>query len=324
MFDANPFGVIAALGIPAIAAAAFLASWRGRTAAVAFVVALGWLGLWASGSRTALAAGLIGTAFVLYHCTDRVIRTRDVSRRGLFAGVAIVAVLLLAPLLLQRLSDVGPWRRLVDSLPGLTLAELWNRNGYGLNAAQMIREFPGFGVGIGSFHHLVLDYSRMPSGGGLLPTDNAQNWYRHQLAEFGVVGSLGWIWWTLSFGWFVLTARVPGQTGWATGAIRGGLVAIALISMLGMPTQDVAVTMTFWTLAFWCSLLAGGPSQASVLRQASTGASIAVWLVAALCVAGTTYSARHELRVPARAARFGWPYSYGWYEPESGSDGGQF
>ena len=327
MFDANPFGVIAALGVPVVAAVAFQASWRGRGTALVAIITLAWVGLWASGSRTALATGAIATMFVLYYWWDRAARARR-ARQWLIPAILVAVALVLAPILLQQASAVGPWRRLVESLPGLSWAELWNRNGYGLNAGQMIREFPGFGVGVGSFHHLVLDYSRLPGGGGSIPIDNAQNWYRHQLAEFGIMGSVGWILWTLSFAAFVLRAAPSPQTRSAAGAIKGALIAIALISMLGMPTQSIAVTLTFWTLAFWYAQLAGGAPRSPLGRLGfpndvgtSKAAWLAVWTVAALSVVGTAYSARHELRVPARAARFGWPYSYGWYGPETDANG---
>jgi hypothetical protein len=339
MFDANSFGVIAALGVPVAAAVAFQSAWRGRAATAVFMVTLGWLGLWASGSRTALATGAIATAFALYYWWNEVARAHP-RRQWLVPAILVAGMVVLAPILLQRASDVGPWRRLAESLPGLSLAELWNRNGYGLHASQMIREFPSFGVGVGSFHHLVLDYSRLPEGGGGIPIDNAQNWYRHQLAEFGVVGSFGWILWTVSFALFMFAAGQSGQTRSAAGAIRGALIAIALISTLGMPTQNVAVTLTFWTLVFWYAQLAGGaprsalagvslPSDVHHASGAPIGSSfrtsgrawLAVWAVAVVSVAGTAYSARHELRVPARAARFGWPYAYGWYGPETDANG---
>lgn len=321
MFDANPFGVVAALGIPAIAAVVFTTSWRGRSATAVAVVAIGCLALWGSGSQTAFAAGVIGASFVLYYVGDFVVHGPSRRRLWTLGAGLIVLILVLAPILVQRLSAVGTWQRLKETVPSLTLLELWNRNGYGSTATSMIKEFLGFGVGVGAFHYLVLDFSRTV-GPGSLPIDNAQNWYRHQLAEFGIVGSLGWIWWTLSFGWFVLTARPSGQSRWAAGAIRGALVAIALISTLGMPTQNLAVTLTFWTLAFWYVLLAGESSPPSAVKEPTpAGAWIAVAAVLAICVAGTAYSARHALRVPFRAAQFGWPYSYGLFAPETGPNG---
>ena len=324
MFDANAFGVLAALGIPVVAAIAFLASWRGKSATIAAVVVFAWVGLWASGSRTALATGAIGTVFVIYYWADRAVRGRWLTRRSAFAMVVVALAVVIGPMVLQRFSDVGPWRRLAESLPTLTMNELWNRNGYGLNATRMFKEFPAFGIGVGAFNNLVSDYSRTPAGGGSIPFDNAQNWYRHQLVEFGIVGSLGWLWWTLSFGWFVLSSKLAGRARPAAGALKGALVAIALISMLGMPTQNVALTVTFWTLAFWYLLLAGeGPVTPAIAHRSIIPATtwIAVTSVVAMCAAGTAYEARHDLRVPMRAARFGWPYSYGFYAPENGPNG---
>src|SRR2546427_325843 len=80
MLDANPFGVIAAIGIPSVAAAALLTPWKGRSATVLAVTGLGWGALWASGSRTALAAGIVGTAFVLYYWADSVWRCGGTGR----------------------------------------------------------------------------------------------------------------------------------------------------------------------------------------------------------------------------------------------------
>lgn len=322
MFDANPLGVIAALGIPAVAAAALLSSWRWRNEVALAIAAFGWVALWASGSRTALAAGIVSTTFVLYYSGEYVVRWAGISRRVVVGAVVVASALILVPVLLQRLSDVGAWRRLSESIPELTTtAELWNRNGYGTVAARMIQDFPAFGIGVGSFHYLILDYSRIVLGGSL-PGDNAQNWYRHQLAEFGIVGSLGWILWTLSFGWFVVATRLAGPNRWAAGAIRGGLVAIALISLVGMPTQNLAVTLTFWTMAFWYTQLAGEPAPALEQKRIPLRAWIVVWAIATTCVAGTARLARQDLRVPIRAAVFGsFPYSYGFFEPEMGPNG---
>jgi hypothetical protein len=322
MMDANPYGVIAALGIPAVAATALVTRRFGRGAAAGLAV-LAWTALWSSGSRTAFAAGVIGTGFAIYYWGGSVIRDRGLTRRLVPAALAAALTLALALLLLQGRSAVGPWQRVQESLPELMSAELWNRNGYGVAATRVIEEFPTVGIGVGAFHYLVLDFSRAVLPGGL-PGDNAQNWFRHQLAEFGVVGSLGWILWTLSFGAFVLRTHATGQTQWAVGAVRGGLVAIFVVSLVGMPAQNVAVTLTFWTMAFWFCVLAGEPAPPrAAWARPSTAAWICLWAVVVVFVAGTVYSARDQLRVPFRAARFGWPYSYGFFAPETGP-GGQF
>src|SRR5262249_17920712 len=46
----------------------------------------------------------------------------------------------------------------------------------------------------------------------------------------------------------------------------------------------------------------------------------AIWTVVALSVAGTVYSARHQLRVPQRAAAFGWGYFYGFVGADTDVD----
>jgi hypothetical protein len=103
MRDANPFGVVAALGGPALVAAAALTRDRLlRVIAVCGMVA-SWLGLWASGSRTAFAAGLIAFAFVTSAMWSA--WARHASRRtrlvlaiaGVFAVACFVTAVALLP-----------------------------------------------------------------------------------------------------------------------------------------------------------------------------------------------------------------------------------
>ena len=54
------------------------------------------------------------------------------------------------------------------------------------------------GVGVAAFHTLVHDFSMAASGKDIVP-DNAQNWFRHHLAELGVLGSLPWLAWCVVF-----------------------------------------------------------------------------------------------------------------------------
>ena len=105
-------------------------------------------------------------------------------------------------------------------------------------------------------------YFLLTQGGSIVP-DNAQNWYRHQLVENGLIGSVGWILWVVLFGWFVMSARAPQPTRFAATIVKGMLVALAVVSLVGMPTQNVAVTITLWTLAFWYLALVGVPGPVS-------------------------------------------------------------
>ncbi len=72
---------------------------------------------------------------------------------------------------------------------------MWNRNTYGAVATRMIETYPWFGIGVGSFHVMFADFATARRAATMTVPDNAQNWYRHQLAEFGVIGSLAWIAW---------------------------------------------------------------------------------------------------------------------------------
>jgi hypothetical protein len=347
MRDANPFGVVAALGGPALVAAASLTRDRSlhpnaeaelgapgihpnagaalgapgmRVIAVCGIVA-SWLGLWASRSRTAFAAGLIALAFISAALWSA--RAWQASRRtrlvlgilGLCAPVGLMAGVALLPV------TSGPLSRLRNTLPTWSVLgfvkEMWNRNDYGMVATHLIREFPLFGVGVGSFHGLATHYFSLLTGGGYLPPDNAQNWYRHQLVEYGLIGSLGWILWVALFGWFVMTTRAPQPTRFAATTVKGTLVALAAVSLVGMPTQNIAVTVTLWTLAFWYVALVGAPGPAARLGPKTW---LAIWTIVALSVSGTAYTSWYWLRAPQRAQADGSPYRYCFYDDEPDSD----
>jgi O-antigen ligase/polysaccharide polymerase Wzy-like membrane protein len=324
MFDANVCGTLAALWIGGVVLCADrLTRWQ--VPVLTGGVTLGWLTVWAAGSRTAFAAAVIVTACALVSFNGG--RRRGAWPIGalhvcLAAAVTIVVVVLLAR---AHVSVVGPLRRLWQTLPALSTdsvrsfaAEMWNRNRYGSAATAMIRQFPLFGVGVGCFSILLPDFAIL-IGGGPLPPDNAQNWYRHQFVEFGLIGSVGWIAWVVVFGWFVLRRR-PSDPA-AAWTARGMLIAFALISLFGMPGQDVMVVVTFWTVAFWYVSLVGIPSPPACLSARTWVLIVALLVVYA---GGTADAAIQRLRVPFRAQRGGWPYSYGFADPEPDASGESF
>ena len=218
------------------------------------------------------------------------------ASRGRRAALALfVAAVAYIGLSLSTNHIVGPVARIQAIAPdrsaaGLrrTAIELWNRNDYGVAATRMITVYPAFGVGVGAFHEMASEF-----GGRPLPPDNAQNWYRHQLAELGVVGSLGWMVFVGSFGWRVLrrheTEEVPASP------LRGAILGLAIVSLLGMPGQDPAMAFTFWTFAAWYLLASGRPTDPRPTTRAT-------WIVAAaivlVFVAGTAQFATGRLRLP--------------------------
>jgi hypothetical protein len=332
MYDANPFGVVAAvMGVATVAWATGFERLRKWWIAGPLLL-LSWIGLWGSGSRTALMTGIITLVFLIWHALYEG-RTDGRTRRVLPLATVAAVVILLAVVSSIGSSAVGPLRRLYDSLPGFStrsvsafFTEMWNRNGYGAASVLIIEQHPIVGTGPGSFFFLVPDYSIM-TGSAPLPPDNAQNWYRHQLAEFGVLGSLGWIAWVAIFGWFVVKARPARAADRPTaGVLRGILVALGIISIVGMPAWNPAVTLTFWTMAFWLTAVVSPETVGPQNRDGAISATrwIVMGLVLLAFLGGTAYAARRDLRVPNRAAAHGWRYSYGFYEPEHAADGSMY
>jgi O-antigen ligase len=332
MRDANPFGIVAALGGPWLVAAAALTRSRLFQVLAVCGLVVSWIALWASGARSALALAVIAFVSMVYGTWTTLVKNRYARRNQIgLAAVAVLAIAVVsaAPFLLR--DERGPIARMRDALADSSvsgfLQTLSDRNGYGLVAMDMIRQFPFFGVGVGSFNLLVRDHYYLMTGVRTLFPDNAQNWYRHQLAELGLVGSLGWMLWVVSFGWFVLSTTAPSPRKFSTTVVRGLLAGIALISLVGMPTLNVAMAIAFWTLAFWCVGLSEVPTAAlpsdSVNRNERLLAGhsnkwtwLVVWSIVAASIGGTAYTARHRLRIAQLAVDVGFPYHYGFSEPE--------
>ena len=322
MVDANAFGMIAALWGPAFVAAG-LALRGGRRWLLAMGgFALAWAGLWSSGSRSALMAGAIAFLFIVYHAYTAL--PSRAHRIRLLGGVTVLAAIGLSVLLLAPAEGRGPIRRLFSALPAPTAANaeqfvraLWNRNYYGAAAMIMIREQPLAGVGVGAFTLMSPDYTHL--AGSRETFDNAQNWYRHQLSELGLIGSVGWVVWVILFIGTLVRTRGAEARYLPAGAIKGALVALGAISMLGVPAQSTAVTLTFWVFAFWYIVLAVPRARENRTLVPPGGAAWG-WVLMVVLVAAhaavTLSAARGAMRVPQRALRIGWNYTYGFYDLE--------
>lgn len=312
VMDANLCGTIAGLWIGGAVLLLMRSRLRYRVVLLVCSVAACWLAVWGSGSRTGFAAALIVSGFVAAAFS----RERGIPARS--AALAAAAVLAAAVVLFSAANVVGPVQRIRQMFPTVDArslrafaSEMWNRNGYGAIGTAMIRDFPVFGIGVGGFNAMQADFARS-HGLPILPPDNAQNWYRQQVAELGVAGSIGWLWWSIVFGTFVLRGRHGDP---AARVARGMIVAFALVSLVGMPGQEVPAAITFWLAAFWFVHVAGTPPDDVPITRRQWAAAMASVLVFA---AGTAWMAATVMRVPARAQRFGWPYSYGFYKPETG------
>lgn len=337
--DANAFGVIAALWAPG-----FVVLARGLPQPRSMVVGIGGvalaaMGVLTSGSRTALILLCISLAAVAFESVRTWRRTEESSlrssRRLTMMIVGVVAVAAIA-LLVTRGSSIttigarGSWGY-VPFFGDLGIREsarqlLWDRFGYGPAAVQMIKEHPWAGVGVGIFHTLVRDFGVLVSGKFLAP-DNAQSWYRHLLAELGLLGSLPWIAWCVVLV-RSLFARDRDQAPrnhdrFSLGILRGALVGFGIIALIGMPGQSLTVIVTFWTLVYWFASLKGITASPG---DSTTGWTKGIWAATLALVAvhsAITYAdARGDLLPRYRSIRFGWDYRYGIKDPEPTADGG--
>jgi hypothetical protein len=218
------------------------------------------------------------------------------------------------------------WQRIQMLVPDLSagslrhaLYELWERNRYGTAAVRMITDHPLVGVGVGGFHVQVPDAAYLNGYTGL-PSDNAQNWFRHQLAELGILGSAGLLAFSGMFLWLLLRRRPPAAETTMAAATKGGLLGIGVASLLGMPAQNPVVFVTFVAFVFWWVRLtdAAEPPVADATGGRGRRLFAAAGVVLACFIVGTAYEAWTSLRPPFRALRADWPYRRGFHDPGPG------
>jgi hypothetical protein len=330
LMDANAFGMIVALMGPAAVALAMRQGTRASVTLSAIVLAITFSGVWTSGSRTALAALLVSTVAMAFAYWREITGRADaaVSRKPLIIG-AVVAVAVVVLFVVMNSTIMTVYPRLHAVIPGLAdttvssaLRDLWQRNGYGSAAMRMIGEHPIEGVGPGIFHTLMMDYRTLVTDLFIGP-DNAQNWIRHVVAEFGVLGAMPMLMWMVMFLRALVSKKPGGRDRFSMWAIASPLLALGLISMFSVPGQSLTVILTFWTLAFWYLLLSQKADRESGVgsRESNRGLWFAVVLLV-LAHAGITYaSARGSLLPRHRAERFGWNYTGGLYDLERNKDG---
>jgi hypothetical protein len=319
--DANTFGMLAALWGPASVVLA--RRWRAPWSSVVSVAGVGMaiLGVLTSGSRTALIVLGLSLAAIALEAALAWRRAEAASRpsvKKLASALAGGFILVVVVLLVARGSSItsvidrgslGYVPFIGDLGIGASMKDLlWDRYGYGPPAIEMVKEHPWAGTGVGTFHTLVHDFAKQLSGLDLDP-DNAQSWFRHNLAELGVLGSLPWLAWCLVFGASLLSPTRGAADRFSTGVLRGALLAFGFASLMAMPGQSMPVALTFWAVAFWFALEKG---VAAATPRAWPAITWGITLVFVLLHAGFTLAdARGDLRPRNRSMRFGWNYSYG-------------
>jgi hypothetical protein len=321
-YDANAMGALAALLGPVLAwrlappAGVGRALWQGGW------LALSLAGVMASGSRTALAGWSVATLAMVI-ASRRAFGRRQLAAAGLAAVVAVVT----GAIVLQRgspeaashgnaLSRLAQTIRGAAAEGGLTGLKrvLWERNGYGPISMAVIAEHPWFGVGPGAFAIVAPDYAQELTG-VLLPPDNAQNWWRHQWAELGLLGAAGAFGCSLLAGWAVIGSWRR-STNPRVIARSAPLMALGFMSFVGPPTlHPILQVLIALVVAHGVVQTRGRAAAVASLPPRVDSSGWLIWATALTCAAGLAIRGWTDFRPPYRAARFHFAYSYGLSPP---------
>jgi O-antigen ligase len=326
MNDANTFGTGAAIWAALSVAVAWLAFRRPLAGALTYLLLAA--GMWSAGSRTALltfVAGSIGIGIAL-------LKRRGVwqPRMGRIAALLGAGVVILIVAVLPRTFDGGnPLMRALDRVPRLdgeeirrfVVDDLWVRFGYGQAAVDMIADHPLAGIGVGAFHIVAPEYIYRADG-RTLASDNAQNWWRHQLAELGVLGALPAIWASILIVGLLFGEAERDPPGVVT-ILRAAIAGVGISSLFGVPTQHPATWLSFATAVFLLYALVHADGESRAERPAA-GAVIAGLALAAMVSAGLMVTARGNLRPLTRALDSVAPHVQGLSPLEGFSDYGEF
>jgi hypothetical protein len=329
--DPNKLGSVAAFWVAGCIVLLRRRRQPWRMLLTAGAIALGAATVWVSGSRTGLAAVIVGLAIALFEGARSWRANRaavDPRKIAIGAAGALALALVLAAVLQNASTHTIVQRGTLGYLPfigdrGIAASAnelLWERFGYGPAAIQMISEYPIEGVGIGTFHPLSHDFGILR--GYALAPDNAQMWLRHNLAEFGLLGSLPMLWWCVVLLGVMFTR--PAGDRLSFGILRGTLIGFGVASTFGMPTQANAIAMTFWVFVFWLWTEAAPvtAAQAPAANKPLPTPLIAAGAAIVLLHAGmTAMHAFGDLRPANRAERWNWYYRHGYHTNETDKTG---
>jgi hypothetical protein len=186
----------------------------------------------------------------------------------------------------------------------------------------MVRDYPLTGVGVGSFNWMAPDYWRLMAH-DKLPFDNAQNWWRHQVAELGIIGSLPILIWSGLIVGLVFTRRSQPGRRLETETLRGLLFGIGVASLLGMPTQNpVVLVIFFYAVARFQILTVTDKTvlNGSVVASRESPFGVVAWVagitIAVAYAGGHAVLARGSLAPLERAATTNREYVTGAYAAE--------
>jgi O-antigen ligase len=289
--DPNSLGLLC--GLAFVFAVVAFGREPGRRGLFGLLLAVFVVGLFLSGSRSALL-------LVLFAAGSLLLGRGIPARLRLAVGAGIAAAVLAAALFLSRAGPGTLGRRLAQtfdaSMPvGQRVSArplLWSC------ALRLFEANPLSGVGLGAFSWRLPDVlaevnERLPA------RDNPGSAYVQALAETGLIGALLTLWLAWRLGRDA-AARVPDLDADPVGAAAGaGVVAFLLALLFGSHWFAPDVCLLFFLFA----ALAVGPAVtrearlARALRRAAVGVYAAAALVAALATARPEETFRYSSRI---------------------------
>jgi O-antigen ligase len=221
------------------------------------------LGLWATGSRTALAAAVIGLG-----CAWAL--TARPSRRAIALGSAVVVVL-------AALVTMHPGRPVSTAATALSIRAGMFRIGTTLAARA-----PVFGLGFGGFvaeSASVATPAEVAEFPPLARGKNAHNNFLQLLVELGAIGLGAFLWLVAAAARPVAARARAGPVGPRAAGLGGGLVAFLVTCLMGHPLLVAQVLMPF---GIALGLMAGAFDETDSLRGGRVRRRVAAGLVAAI------------------------------------------
>ncbi|MCA1562171.1 MAG: O-antigen ligase family protein, partial [Acidobacteria bacterium] len=269
--DANAAGsfFIAALAVAIALASSAERAWRLLWITASAVIACG---LWISGSRVAILAGLAAAAGAgMIALARKRIPVAALAAAAAVAVVGAVAVLYLPARGTQQSSSIA--------------TEV--RGGMARVAVRMIADRPLTGIGLSEFYRRSGEYAS-PELLALFPrarNENAHNNFLQIGAELGIVGLAAFAWVLVTV---LSTARHEGRQRLHTGLIIA-VAAFLLTCLGGHPLLVHEAAYPFWILL---GIAAAGPTPTETLEPSRGYRTVALAMAAAML-----------LSVPARATQ---------------------
>jgi putative inorganic carbon (HCO3(-)) transporter len=239
---------LAAMFIPALAAASLYTLRQGRRLLAAFLILAGLLsaaGLLLTSSRSAwlaLAGGLF--TWLLWTAARRLSRSAAYSRRAVFLSLLLLLLLIATAVIL--LTPGGP-AGLAAKLPGPSRV---NRLSLSLDTINLIRDYPLTGSGLASFPGQYSQYSQITP---VFLFEHAHNLFLDIALEQGLAGLvallaiLGITFWLLSGFEYALTA-VP-ENDLLHGSLLAALAVLVLNGLVDDPLYATAGLLLLFALS---------------------------------------------------------------------------